>query len=198
MTQPILRLPADPEIGDAIRAKRTSPQYINVQKATGRKKVNYNLCGQFCVATLCGVDVIPLVQKWYQASKRGKAVIDADRGTVISDLQEILELFNIKSETFNPEPSIAPATPGYLEKMLRAGKKAIIGVGLTYKGEAAYNANIRHWLVIEDIVRMGNSGWVRVYNSYFNQEEVYPYPRIFNAGVSTGVGLWVDAPNYKT
>ncbi len=197
MTTPKVRLPADPEIEEAIIAKRNAPQYINVQRATGRKKINYNLCGQFCVAALCGMDVIPLVQKWYQTSKRGKAVIDGDRGTLIFDLQEMLTLLNVKSETFQPEPSIAPATPGYLEKMLKSGKKAIIGVGLTSKGEAAYNASIRHWLVIEDIVRMGNSGWVRVYNSYFNQEEVYPYQRIFNTGVATGIGLWVDAPDYK-
>lgn len=194
MSMPKVRLPADPEIQEAILAKRNAPQYINVQNATGRKKVNYNLCGQFCVAALCGVDVIPLVQKWYQSSKRGKAVIDGDRGTLIYDLQEMLGLFDVKSETFRPEPSVAPATPGYLERMLRSGKKAIVGVGLTRTGEAAYNASIRHWLVITDIVRMGNSGWVRVYNSYFNQEEVYPYQRIFNTGVATGIGLWVEAP----
>ena len=171
---------------------------VQMRTGTGRSKINYNLCGQFCVAALCGADVIPVVRRWYQSSKRGKAVIDGDRGTIIYDLQEMLEMYNIKSETFQPEPSIAPATPGYLEKMLRSGKKAIIGVGITRKGEAAYNASIRHWLVIEDIVRMGNSGWVRVYNSYFNQEEVYPYQRIFNTGVATGIGLWVDAPDDKS
>ena len=197
MSNPKVRLPADPEIQEAILAKRNAPQYINVQNATGRKKVNYNLCGQFCVASVCGVDVIPLVQKWYQSSKRGKSVIDGDRGTLIYDLQEMLGLFDVKSETFRPEPSVAPATPGYLEMMLKTGKKAIIGVGLTRKGEAAYNASIRHWLVITDIVRMGNGGWVRVYNSYFNQEEVYPYQRIFNTGVATGIGLWVDAPDLE-
>lgn len=197
MSQPKVRLPADPEIEDAILAKRNAPQYINVQNATGRRKINYNLCGQFCIAALCGVDVIPLVQKWHQSSRRGRMVVDGDRGTLIFDLQEMLGLYNLRSETFRPEPSVAPATPGYLEKYLRNGKKAIVGVGLTRNGEAAYNASIRHWLVITDIVRMGNSGWVRVYNSFFNREEVYPYQRIFNTGIATGVGLWVEAPDYK-
>jgi hypothetical protein len=174
-------------------------EWVEVKQGngTGRKKVNYNLCGQFCVAALCGLDVIPVVRKWYNASQRGKTIIDGDRGTAIYDLQEILNLFNVKSETFQPEPSVAPATPEYLEKNLRAGKKAIIGVGINRNGEAAYNASIRHWLVISDIVRMGNSGWVRVYNSFFNQEEVYPCQRIFNTGISTGIGLWVDSPDYK-
>ncbi|HSO14274.1 MAG TPA: SH3 domain-containing protein, partial [Anaerolineales bacterium] len=170
--------------------------WVQVQRSTRRRKINHNLCGQFCVAALCGVDVIPLLQKWCQSSQRGKVVIDTDQGTVIYDLQEMLEMFDVKSEAFHPEPSVAPATPGYLEKMFRAGKKAIIGTGLTTKGVVAYNASIRHWLVVEDIVRMGNSGWVRVYNSYFNREEIYPYQHIFNTGVATGIGLWVDAPDY--
>jgi len=170
---------------------------IKMGTGSGRKKVNYNLCGQFSVAALCGMDVIPLLRKWYHASERGRTVIDGDKGTNIYDLKEILSLFNFESETFQPEPSVAPATPEYLEKNLRAGKKAIIGVGITRTGEAAYNARIRHWLVISDIVRMGNGGWVRVYNSFFNQEEVYPYQRIFNTGISTGISLWVDAPDYE-
>lgn len=194
MTQPKLRIPADPEIEEARIAKKNSVQYINTQKVTGSSRVNYNLCGEFCVAALCGTDVIPLLKNWYQASKRGKQVIDNAYGTYIYDLQEILGLYNIKSELFRPEPSIAPATPGYLQKMLGAGKKAIISVGLSYAGEVSYYGAIRHWLVVEDIVRMGNSGWVRVYNSFFNHEEVYPYQRLFNTGLASGVGLWADVP----
>ncbi|HEY5731509.1 MAG TPA: SH3 domain-containing protein [Anaerolineales bacterium] len=184
--------------GEVIKGLAISPdeEWLQVQigAGTGRKRVKFNLCGQFCVAAVCGVDVIPVVRRWYHSSRRGKTVIDGDRGTVIYDLQEMLDLFNVKSETFQPEPSVAPATPGYLENMLMSGKKAIIGVGITKKGELAYNASIRHWMVVTDIVRMGNSGWVRVYNSFFNQEEVYPYQRIFNTGSSTGISLWVDAP----
>jgi hypothetical protein len=135
-----------------------------------------------------------LLKKWYGTGlARAKTVLENDRGTVIYDLQNILSLYNIKSEIFRPEPSIAPVTPGYLEKMLRSGKKAIIGIGLNNKGEASINGTIRHWLVIEDIVRMGNAGWVRVYNSYFNQEEVYPYRNLFDVGISSSLGLWVDA-----
>jgi hypothetical protein len=193
MNTPLLRLPADPEIAEAIRAKRAAAQYINVQAVTGRNRINQNLCGQFSIAALCGVDVIPLLKKWYSTNlARAKTVLENDRGTVIYDLQSMLSLYNVKSELFRPEPSIAPATPAYLEKMLRSGKKAIISIGLTAKGEASVTGTIRHWLVITDIVRMGNSGWVRTYNSFFNQEEVYPYRNLFETGVSSNLGLWVD------
>jgi hypothetical protein len=193
MSRPLVRIPADPEIAESIKARRNAPQYINIQDVIGKSKVNFNLCGQFIVAALCGVDVIPLLKKWYGTGlARAKTVLENDRGTVIYDLQNILSLYNIKSEIFQPEPSVAPITPGYLEKMLRSGKKAIIGIGLNSKGEASINGTIRHWLLIEDIVRMGNTGWVRVYNSFFNQEEVYPYRSLFDAGISTSLGLWVD------
>ena len=193
MNRPLVRIPADPEIADAIKAKRNAPQYINVLNAIGKNKVNYNLCGQFCIAAVCGVDVIPLLKKWYQTGlARAKTVLENDRGTVIYDLQNMLSLYNIKSELFRPEPSIAPATPQYLEKMFKSGKFAILGTGITPKGEISMNASIRHWIVITDIVRMGNGGWVRIYNGYFNREEVYPYRNLFDIGISSSLGLWVD------
>lgn len=194
MSRPKLRIPADPEIADAVKAKRNAPQYINVQNAIGKSKVSFNLCGQFCVAAVCGVDVIPLLKQWYGTGlSRAKTVLENDRGTVIYDLQNMLSLYNLNSEPFQSEPSIAPITPGYLEKMLNTGKKAIIGVGITSKGEASINGTIRHWLVLEDIIRMGSGGWVRVYNPFFNQEEVYPYRNIFDIGITSSLGLWVEA-----
>lgn len=198
MSRPILRIPADPEIAEAIRLKRNAPQYINVLNAIGKNKVNYNLCGQFCIAAVCGVDVIPLLKKWYQTGlARAKTVLENDRGTVIYDLQNMLSLFNIKSELFRPEPSIAPATPEYLEKMLASGKKAIMGTGISHKGEISFNGTVRHWIVVEQIARMGNGGWVRLYDPFFNQEEVYPYRTLFDVGISSSLGLWVEAPPYN-
>jgi len=193
MKRPLVRLPADTEIADAIKAKRNAYQYINIQKAIGASKISYNLCGQFCVAALCGVDVIPLLKKWYDTKlARAKTVLEGDRGTVIYDLQNILSLYNIKSEVFRPEPSIAPATPGYIEKMLKSGKKAIVAVGITARGDASITGTIRHWLVLEEIVRMGSGGWVRVYNPFFNREEVYPYRNLFDTSTASNMGLWAD------
>jgi hypothetical protein len=39
---------------------------------------------------------------------------------------------------------------------------------------------------------MGNGGWVRVYNPFFNQEEVYPYRNLFDTSAASNLGLWVD------
>jgi len=194
MSRSKLHIPTDTEIADAIQSKRDAYQYIDVFNVIGKKQINHNLCGQFCVAALCNTNVIPLLKQWYTTGlARAKTVLDSDRGTVIYDLQNMLSMYNVKSELFNPEPSIAPATPRYLEKMLASGKKAILGVGITNRGEVAINGSIRHWVVLEEIIKMGNGGWVRIYNPFFNQEEVYPYRNIFDAGISSSLGLWVEA-----
>jgi hypothetical protein len=191
-SSPLLRLPTDPEIAEAKAAGRRAYQYINVKNAIGWSKINYNLCGEFCVAALCGSDVIPFLKQWYGTGLRPKMILEKDYGTVIYDLQPMLQMFNKKSEIFYREASIAPASPGYLERMLRSGKKAIMGVGVTTTGKVAFHGRVRHWIVLEDIVRMGSSGWLRVYNPYFNREENYPYQVLFEITASGTLGLWVE------
>jgi hypothetical protein len=192
LSTPLLHIPSDPEIAEAKAAGRNAYQYINIKNANGWNKVNKNLCGQFCVAALCGVDVIPFLKQWSATGLRPKTILEKDYGTVIYDLQKMLEIFNRKNEIFRPEPSVAPATPAYLEKMLRSGKKAILGVGVSHQGKVTFWGRVRHWVVLEDIVRMGNSGWLRVYNPFFNREEVYPYHLLFEYTASTSLGLWVE------
>jgi len=189
---PLLRLLTDPEIAEAKALGRRAYQYINVKNAIGWSKINYNLCGQFCVAALCGLDVIPFLKQWYATGPRPKMILEKDYGTVIYDLQQMLQMFNKKSEIFYREASLAPATPGYLERMLRSGKKAIMGVGVSTLGKVAFFGRIRHWIVLEDIARMGSSGWLRVYNPYFNREEYYPYQTLFEITASGTLGLWVE------
>jgi hypothetical protein len=48
-------------------------------------------------------------------------------------------------------------------------------------------------VVLEDVLPVGNNGWVRVYNPFQNREEVYDY-NTFMASAGTGTGLWLDVP----
>ncbi len=193
LTRPALRLPQDPEIDEAKQTGQRAYQYINVKRAIGWGQINKNLCGQFCVAALAGVDVIPFLQNWRNTSPRARQVLEKDQGTVIYDLQSMLAMFNRKSAIFKPEPSVAPATPAYLLKMVRSGKKAILGVGVTPgSGRISYGGRIRHWAVLVDVLRMGNSAWLRIYNPYFNREEIYPHYMIFDMKYPSTLGLWVD------
>ncbi len=191
LSRPRLRIPADPEIDAAWSAGRTGAQYIEISRATGATTVKHNLCGEFCVAALGGSDVIPFLQQWLSGSAVASPILGNDYGTSITDLQTMLDVFNKKYEFFRAETSVAPITPAYLRKMLDSGRMAIVGTGITYNGIVKWGSRIRHWIVIEDIVRVGNSGWVRIYNPFPDREEVYPFDVVFDTVSRSAIGLWV-------
>ena len=190
LSRPLLRMPADPEI-DAARKLGNGAQYINISRATGRSKVDFNLCGQFSCAALGDSDVIPFLKSWLASYKNAKTILQTDSGTSIQDLESMLDVFKKTYEFFQAEASVMPLTPGYLRKVLDSGRMALIGTGITHDGQLKWNSNIRHWVVIEDIVKVGNSGWVRVYNPFPDKEEVYPYNVVFDATTGTVIGLLV-------
>ena len=192
LTHPMLRLPADPEIDAARKAGLSGAQYINIKAATGWAKVNHNLCGEFCAAALGAEDVIPFLKGWLTSYAGAKNILLNDTGTTILDLQSMLDLFNKKYEFFQAEASIIPLTPAYLRKMLDTNRMAIMGTGITYNGLLKWSSHVRHWVVIEDFVRVSNSGWVRVYNPFSDREEVYPFTVVFDAASGSAIGLWTD------
>jgi len=191
-SNPVLRAPVDEEIAFAIESGKIAAQYINVAHASGKDQVNRNLCLQFCVAALSGSDVIPFLQKWVGSYERARKVLDQDLGTNIGDLPSMLSVFGKEGQVFRAEPSVAPFTPAYLEEHINQGKMAIVGVGVNYRGEVAWHGRIRHWVVLEDIYPVGDSGWVRLYNPFHNREEIYPYHVVFELASSTGIGIWVE------
>jgi hypothetical protein len=192
LAHPLLRLPSDPEIEGARKAGQPAAQYINIKDALGWGQINHNLCGEFCVAALCAGDVSPSLNQWLSSYAGAKDILEKDRGTSIADLQAMLDIFKKKYEFFRAEASVAPMTPGYMRKMLDTGRMAISGVGITNMGVLKWNSGIRHWVVIEDIVIVGSSGWVRLYNPFPNREEVYPFDVVFDTLSRSGIGLWVE------
>jgi hypothetical protein len=191
LSRPVMRLPADPEIALARKAGRAAAQYIDINGALGWAQINHNLCGEFCVAALAASDVIPALKQWLASYPNARDILAKDAGTSLADLESMLGVFQKKYEFFRAEASVAPMTPGYLSKMLDTGRLAIVGVGITNTGVLKWNSGIRHWVVIEDMVRVGNSGWVRLYNPFPNLEEVYPFDVVFDPISRSGIGLWV-------
>jgi hypothetical protein len=192
LSRPRLRLPADAAVEQAKQAGRAAAQYIDVKEALGWGQIHHNLCGQFCVAALGASDVIPFLKQWLPAYRRAKEILEKDYGTGIPDLQSMLDVLKKRYEFFQAEASVIPATPGYLRKMLDTGRMAIVGVGITNTGQIKWNSRTRHWVVIEDIIRVGNSGWVRLYNPFPNREEVYPFEVVFDPASGSAIGLWVE------
>jgi len=192
LSRPRLRLPADPEIDDSRKARRAGAQFIDVRRALGWGQLHHNLCGQFCVAALAASDVIPLLLKWLPAHARAREILAKDLGTSIPDLQAMLDTCGLKYEFYRSVGSTSPVTPTYVRRKLDAGMLAIVFTGVTPYGAVSSRSPIRHWVVVEDIVRVGSSGWLRIYNPFTNLEEVRRFDEVYDLPSRDSIGLWVE------
>lgn len=194
LEQPLVRFPNDAEIAQGLAQGETAAQYLDVGDIVGFTRRHTNLCGEFCVAALAGVNVMPLLKTWYEKYKPARRILEKNIGTGLTDLQAILANYGLTGEPFAYSPVVAPASPSRLKELLRSGKRAICGVSMNGCGLVDPQGTICHWVLLEDILRVGTGGWVRLYNPFMNREEVYTYD-VFMASMEIfGLGLWVD-PN---
>lgn len=205
LSKPLLRHPADREIEDAIVAKRGAHQYIDVIEALGSHRIHNNLCGEFCVAALAGVDVIPFLKDWmtgYANSEKKNflpdpvKVLKNNLATGQPEVEFMLDVCGITHEEFRYTPSISPVTPLRLKRLLDEGKLVYWGVAIfkaggKLSGKSTSNTT-RHWIVLEDVIAVGNSGWARIYNPFNNREEVYNYNYFMDSVGQFGLGLLVE------
>lgn len=205
LSTPILRHPADQEIEDAIAERRGAHQYIDVVGALGSTKIHNNLCGEFCVAALAGMNVIPFLKNWlegYDASTvKGilpdpAKVLKTNVGTGLSEVEFMLDVCGVRHEEFRYTPSVSPVTPLRLKRLIDEGKLiywgvAIFKLGGRLSGKSTSNTT-RHWIVLEDVAAVGNSGWVRIYNPFNNREEIYNYNYFMDSVGQFGLGLLVE------
>jgi hypothetical protein len=192
LQRPRLRPPDDPEIDEARKAGRGAAQYIDVRRALGWGQLHHNLCGEFCVAALASSDVVPLLGDWLPRYTPARGILSGDLGTSIPDLESMLDACQMKYEFYRAEGSVAPITPTYVRDRLDTGRMAIVFTGVTPSGAVKSHGRIRHWVVIEDILPIGSSGWLRLYNPFSNREEVYRFDDVFDLPSRASIGLWVE------
>jgi len=198
LTQPCLRLPADAEIDDALNAKRSGLQYIDLFNVLGIHKIHYNLCGEFCAATLLGVDIIPLLSRWKSVYSAADGILRNGIGTGLADLETIFKMYNRKFDEY--QFTLNVTSPARLLKLLENGRKYLCGVAIfkangKLAGSVSTDKTTRHWIVLEDVIPVGNSGWVRIYNPFRNREEVYEFNLFLQSVGQFNNGLWVDMPD---
>lgn len=194
---PLLRMPADQEIADAIAANRGAYQYIDIVRALGSTKIHHNLCGEFCVAALAGRDVIPFLNEWKVVYPRAMEIMRRNAGTGMSDVKCMLDTCQLNYKEYRYSPSVSPVSPARIRSELDKGQMAFAGVGIFKRNGKLCGPvtdpqrTTRHWVVLEDIKPVGNSGWVRIYNPFYNREEVYPYNLFIQSHGQFPLGLWV-------
>lgn len=188
LSKNILRHPQDQAMADAKKKGYSAAQYIDVFGGTNRHLVHFSLCGEICVAALSGRDILPLLKAWLESkySQAPSILNDPHEGTSVADLKSLLAVTGLKGEIYTSTPT----TPQIIKEKLASGKFAIVGCGINSGGKIKENGKIRHWVVLEDVIPSGNSGWVRVYNPFQNREEVYNY-NLFMTSAGVGAGLWI-------
>lgn len=192
LSRPLLRLPADPEFDAARKAGRAGAQYIDIRRALGYGVLQHNLCGELSVAALIGSDIIPFLQQWIAASTVARNLLARDWGTTTVNIQEMLRVVGKKYEFWRSEPTVAPLTPDYLRAGIDAGRMTIVKTGVTPGGIIRWNGPIWHWVLIEDVLPVGNTAWVRLYNPFQNRDEVYTLDAVLKPTVASNFGWWVE------
>jgi hypothetical protein len=188
LNNPILRHPRDPEFSKALQEKRSAAQYLDIREVTGRRTIHFNLCGEICASTLVGSDVIPVLKRWWESDEgfNAKRILNnPNQGTFIWELNSILNLYNLHGEIYDSGPVSAQFVKNKLDK----GMFAISGCCIS-RGKVTRKATTKHWVIVEDVVPVGSSGWVRIYNPYMNKEEVYEYNTFLSSSFARN-GLWV-------
>jgi hypothetical protein len=104
----------------------------------------------------------------------------------------MLDAFGLKHEYYRAVGSTSPITPNYVRRRIDMGMLGIVFTGVTPYGVVSSRSPIRHWVVVEDILRVGSGGWVRVYNPFTNHEETYRFEEVFDLPARDSIGLWVE------
>lgn len=188
-------------------------QFISVQEVVDYGPPHGSLCGEFSCAVIVGEDVIPMLLKWKNdLAQRGKNIKDIlitvnketnqkiSRGTFQSELIDLLHVFEMQTHIFTPQKGNANLTAGRLKREIEAGRAALVGC-IVAKGSSDLKTSLPpekttfHWIVLEDVFPVGTSGWVRIYNPYWNRDEVYTLDTFVQSYEKFPYWLWVDNPH---
>jgi len=205
MSEALVAIPQDGEIAEALHQGLSAAQYIDISSiarpededfygertAEQCQRYNCNLCGEFCVAALLGeqidFQVLNLLRDWTKEDSGAYYILKHDLGTDFEDLEDMLDLYDVDYQRLDRH-----LTSWQLEYELDSGKMMIAFVTINSCG--VLGGTIYHWVVVEDAKAGGAGGWVRIYNPFGNQEEIYTYEDFLAQWRSTSAGftgLWV-------
>ena len=209
MDTPMVGIPQDPEIAETL-ADGHGAQFIDIgnlvsmyQDKTGmpaetRPKANprnNNLCGQFCVTALLGEAVNFRVMRLLgnmlnQEHKSTYEILLKDKKTGYEYLGQLLRAHGWDYQLYDGYFTTLLSS---LEEQLSPNRMMIVLMGINGSTGCAVGDD-GHWVVIEDVARGGDDGgWFRVYNPYWNREEMWTHGEFRKAW--KGRALWVFPTN---
>lgn len=166
-----------PEVRDAEKAGRPS-QYISLRTlGTSYRSMNYNLCGEFCAASLLEMGIMEFLFAWVKNVQRARTILAGDKTTGMDDLESMLSVRNATGKRMAIWSTIRGA-PSDIAAVL----PAIIGVGINAQGRVRRTGSIRHWVVLHRILMQANGAWALIYNPFWNREETVLFDDLAMSG----------------
>jgi hypothetical protein len=170
------------------------------QYTTWRGQIQYNLCGELCVAYIVEKSIETLLTEWEAkapAAYKSVFVNGAARTTGIYDLESILKIYGypVPLQTYAEglrDPVIAQTliTPGRLAKKLKT-HYAIVGVSIDAATGNLKTFGTAHWVVVERCIPDGdNHGWVELYNPFPNRTQIYSWMEFTSSAMLRGA--WIQ------
>lgn len=182
------------QVPSATPSQTDAAQYL-YRIVKGGKVLNFNLCGEFCVA-YCMKDeahtdnIDDFLDYWEAQPVTHYQQVLVNNGlwrkTGIPDLKMILDDYGAIYL-----PLIQPINPFMFLAMLDK-YQLIVGVSIDYTGYLV-GQGIRHWVVLDRIMVIGDKHAIcDLYNPFTNAMEPYSWKELMTSTGASKQGLWIE------
>lgn len=175
---------------------QTTYPYDANQYIIWKNNIQYNLCGEFCVAYIFGKSIDDLLKDWEakptslfnRIFKNGRSIT-----TGISDLIDMINIYHGEYDGIgrlrDPYGKYVLLSPARLKNSLQEWR-LILGCKISGASGELQSSGIPHWVTVVDVEPDGFGGWVELYNPFPNQVERYSW-REFIKSVGIPHGIFV-------
>lgn len=139
--------------------------------------VQYNLCGEFCVAYVAGDSIEHFLARWQPKSPSIFSRVFSggrSRPTGAADVQDMLSVYGLQGQNVagllhDPVKGSVLVSPTRMATISQASR-IIVGVKIDGLMGNLRGQGVSHWVCIEKVTPDGNGrGWVEFYNPFPNQ-----------------------------
>ncbi len=175
---------------------QTTYPYDAAQYIIWRKNIQYNLCGEFCVAHVFGKSIDEFLIDWESKSpvmfnrvfKSGWS-----QPTGVGELKDMVGVYEGDYKNLedlrDQHGKYIILSPMRLMVQLKDWK-LILGCKISGASGELQPTGISHWVVVLKVIPDGFGGWVEVYNPFPNRVERYSWRELIKS-VGIPYGLFV-------
>lgn len=198
---PMFRNPANTQVLTSTSNPYDAYQYIMLDN-----KVQYNLCGFFCMLHALGLSATMPIEFFLEDLTKLQPSRMAQIMKRNNGLTGALDLiYLIKSMNYSASPLYDAFLDGVsnsiiftahrLENIL-ATNQAIVGVSIDSRGRLSSRGKTRHWVVVNSVAPVDVGGVVELYNPFHDNYEAYGFDE-FASSVGIPFGVLIPLPRRR-